>query len=227
MGKALVRQALQIRHGDVCVIGQRPASVGEGIEIQTCGHVLFPRAKGGALQRGRGSRMTLYPISGNSGNRAVDRLLLWITSIMRPTLSIILPTLNAASGLEATLQSLGTPEDTEIVIADGGSTDGTFALAEARGLKTVAAPKGRGSQLATGVASSSGEALFILHADTLLPPDWSEQVVAFLASPQAATGAAAFCLQFDEDLPGARRVARAANWRSQVFGLPYGDQDWC
>lgn len=141
-----------------------------------------------------------------------------------PSLSIVIPTLNAAGPLARTLAAIGTRDGVEIVVADGGSTDDTVAVAEKAGATVVSAAKGRGSQLAAGVAAATGTGLLMLHADTLLPPDWRGEVTGFLESPAATTGAAAFRLRFDADSAGAHRVAAMANWRSRALGLPYGDQ---
>ena len=63
----------------------------------------------------------------------------------RPTLSVVIPTLNAAQQLGRTLDALaGGGIDMEIIIADGGSTDGTQRIARAFGATLIEAPRGRG-----------------------------------------------------------------------------------
>ena len=68
-------------------------------------------------------------------------------------LTAVIPALNAAARLPATLASLS-GQVAEIIVADGGSTDGTQALAQAAGARLVAAPRGRGPQLAAGTAAA-------------------------------------------------------------------------
>jgi rSAM/selenodomain-associated transferase 2 len=141
-------------------------------------------------------------------------------------LSIVIPTLDAAASLPATLASLRERPDTEIVIADGGSSDATSVLARAAGATVVRAPRGRGSQLAAGAAAARGDWLLFLHADTLLAPGWGRAVDAFMAGDGAGDGACAGYFRFvlDDTGPAARRLERLVAWRCRVLGLPYGDQ---
>lgn len=112
----------------------------------------------------------------------------------------------------------------EVVIADGGSTDATCAIAEEMGAKVVSAPRGRAPQLIAGAgAAAKGRWLLFLHADTVLSGDWTDAALAVLRAGDEAR-AAAFTLAFDEDSPAARRTAGLANWRARALGLPYGDQ---
>ena len=83
--------------------------------------------------------------------------------------SVIIPTLNEAAGLPRTLRSLPDEVD-EVIVADGGSTDGTRRLARAWGAEVVRSPRGRARQLNAGAARASGTVLYFLHADTLAPP---------------------------------------------------------
>ncbi|HEY0524800.1 MAG TPA: TIGR04283 family arsenosugar biosynthesis glycosyltransferase [Stellaceae bacterium] len=139
-------------------------------------------------------------------------------------LSIVIPTLNAAAGLGATLAALAEARDAEIVVADGGSRDGTSALAEAAGARVVAASRGRGLQLAAGAAAARGDWLLFLHADTVLPPGWADAVATFVNDPANARRAGYFAFRLDDDDPRARRLERAVAWRCRRLALPYGDQ---
>lgn len=134
--------------------------------------------------------------------------------------SVVIPTLNAAGGLAATLAAAAGAD--EIVVADGGSSDETVAIAERAGARLVTAPRGRGPQLAAGAKVASGDWLLFLHADTLLPPGWRAAAEAFAAGRSDA--AAYFRLRLDDPSPAARRVERLAEWRARRLGLPYGDQ---
>jgi len=139
-------------------------------------------------------------------------------------LSLVLPTLGAATSLPATLARLLPARPGEILVVDGGSRDGTVALAESLGCRVLTSPPGRGRQLGLGARAAKGDWLLFLHADTLLSPDWAAAVEAFLARPGAKTQAAFFTLAFDSSAKAARRVERLANWRARRLGLPYGDQ---
>ncbi|MBT5940515.1 MAG: glycosyltransferase, partial [Rhodospirillaceae bacterium] len=82
-------------------------------------------------------------------------------------LSIIIPTLNAATSLEATLSALEAPGiETQVIISDGGSSDGTQGIATQRGALLIEAPTGRGAQLAEGAKAATRPWLLFLHADT-------------------------------------------------------------
>lgn len=112
----------------------------------------------------------------------------------------------------------------EILVADGGSTDATVAVAEAAGARVVEAPRGRGSQLAAGAAAASGDWLLFLHADCRPAPGWASAVALFLAAPGAAERAGYFAFALDDPSPAARRLERLVAWRCRLLRLPYGDQ---
>ena len=134
-------------------------------------------------------------------------------------LAVVIPTLNAAAGLPAALESLapGRERIGEIAVVDGGSTDGTPEIATAAGVRVIQAPRGRGSQLRAGVAATTAPWILVLHADSRLGPDWPD------ALPRDGR-AGWFRLRLDDPGPAARRIERLANWRARRFGLPYGDQ---
>ncbi len=134
-----------------------------------------------------------------------------------------MPTLNAAGSLPAALAALGDAAD-EIVVADGGSTDGTPEVAASLGARVVVAPRGRGAQLAAGAQSTRGDWLLFLHADTVLAPGWARAAAAFAAEPANAGRAAYFRFSLDDPSPQARRLERLVAWRCRALALPYGDQ---
>jgi rSAM/selenodomain-associated transferase 2 len=136
-------------------------------------------------------------------------------------LAIVIPTLNAARTLPATLiacAEAGAP----VVVADGGSTDATLPVARAAGAMVVQAPRGRGSQLAAGARAAPGDWLFFLHADTHLAPGWAAEARRFMAEQPDRAGYGRFAL--DDDSPAARRLERRVAWRCRALALPYGDQ---
>lgn len=136
-------------------------------------------------------------------------------------LSVVIPALNAAPRLAATIAAVAATA-AEILLVDGGSANSTVTLAQACGARVIAAPRGRGPQLAAGVAAARGDWLLLLHADTRLAPDWLAAAVAHIAAGPARAGYFRFAL--DSADPRARRLERVVAWRSRVLGLPYGDQ---
>jgi rSAM/selenodomain-associated transferase 2 len=137
------------------------------------------------------------------------------------SLSVIIPALNAAATLPACIGALARLPG-EVVVVDGGSTDGTAEVAARLGALVVHAPRGRGRQIAAGVAGARGEWLLLLHADTVLAPDWAATAYPFMAREAAKAGYFRFALDAAE--PQARRLERMVAWRCRQLGLPYGDQ---
>jgi len=143
---------------------------------------------------------------------------------MRAPVSIIIPTLNAASDLGQTLSCLMEGVEAglvrDLVISDGGSSDDTLRLADEWGATCVTGPAGRGGQMARGAEAAQGRWLLFVHADTHLPEGWSKEVAQALDPDTAYFG----LLGFRDGGPAGRFVAGWANLRSKLFGLPYGDQ---
>jgi rSAM/selenodomain-associated transferase 2 len=140
-------------------------------------------------------------------------------------ISVVIPTLDAAAELPATLAALvGVPPIGEVIVSDGGSRDDTVVVARAAGARTLAAPRGRGSQLAAGAAAAGGEWLLFLHADCRPGAGWQRAVVNFIGAPGAAAHAGYFAFALDDDCAAARRLERFVAWRCRNFALPYGDQ---
>ena len=108
----------------------------------------------------------------------------------------------------------------EVVVADGGSEDGTLELAAPLADRVILAPRGRARQMNAGAAAASGDALLFLHADTRLPPDAGALVSAALR--RHAWG------RFDVRIEGASAlfavIAFFMNLRSRLTGIATGDQ---
>ena len=107
-----------------------------------------------------------------------------------PTLSIVVPVLNEAAGLSATLQALAPfkARGVEVIVVDGGSNDGTAVLAQAGGATVILSPRGRALQMNAGANHSSAGVLLFLHADTLLPADADKLIAVALIDSQAVWG---------------------------------------
>jgi rSAM/selenodomain-associated transferase 2 len=140
----------------------------------------------------------------------------------RRRVSVIVPTLDEAEGLARLLLALQRqPELREIVVVDGGSTDGTRDIAAALGARVLLSERGRGQQLRTGAAVASGEILLFLHADSVFPSGGLGAITALLDREPRVPGGN-FRLLFDGDSRFARGLTMFyAGIRR--FGLYYGD----
>ena len=151
---------------------------------------------------------------------------------VQPALSIVIPTLDAAGVLGATLAGAAggiarlaeRGVAVEAVVADGGSQDGTADEARRHGARLVAAAAGRGRQLAAGAAAARGAWLLFLHADTRPAPGWHDEVGAFIVAPGNEGRAAVFRFALDDPAAAARRLEALVALRCRLFALPYGDQ---
>lgn len=136
-------------------------------------------------------------------------------------ISVIVPTLNEAPRLAATLANIrSTLPGAEILVADGGSTDGTPQLAASLGARVTTCARGRGVQLSTGAAHASGDLLLFLHADTLLPANAATVLAAHFARSDTRIGT--FRLAFDN----AGAFLRACAWLTRLDSVftRFGDQ---
>jgi rSAM/selenodomain-associated transferase 2 len=142
---------------------------------------------------------------------------------MKHRLSIVVPVLNEAAGIVDTLRALAPlrARGVEVVVADGGSTDRTAALAAPWADQVLHAPRGRARQMNAGAAAARGSALLFLHADTQLPPDADRHVLAALA---AGAGWGRFDVRISGRHPMLRVVAAAMNLRSRITRIATGDQ---
>ncbi|MFN9090995.1 MAG: TIGR04283 family arsenosugar biosynthesis glycosyltransferase [Alphaproteobacteria bacterium] len=138
-------------------------------------------------------------------------------------LSALIPTLNAAAGLPATLAALR-GQVTEIIIADGGSSDATRDIAQAAGARVLMGARGRGVQLRAAAEAATQPWLLAMHADTRPGPGWQDTVAGFIARPEAEAQAGYFRFRLDDAAPEARRLEAMVAWRCRTLGLPYGDQ---
>ena len=142
---------------------------------------------------------------------------------MTNRLSIIVPVLDEASGIAASLAALLPlrARGHEVIVVDGGSGDDTLALCRGRADAVIEARRGRARQMNAGAAQARGDVLLFLHADTTLP----EQADACIA--RALTAGAQWG-RFDVTIEGASAmfplIATAMNLRSRRTGIATGDQ---
>jgi len=137
-------------------------------------------------------------------------------------LTVVVPALNEAAGIARCLEALAPlrARGHEVIVVDGGSTDGTAGLAAPLADRVIAAPRGRAAQMNAGAAAAHGDALLFLHADTRLPPEADRRVAEALATH--AWGR--FDVAIDSDDPRLAVIAYFINRRSRASGIATGDQ---
>jgi rSAM/selenodomain-associated transferase 2 len=138
-------------------------------------------------------------------------------------LSIIIPVLDEAAGIEAALQALAPyrKRGAEVLVVDGGSRDGTPELAATLADRVLAAPRGRAAQMNAGAAAAHGDALLFLHVDTRLPDAADSLVLDGLTRSGRVWGR--FDVRFNSGaLLGF--IASMMNMRSRTTGIATGDQ---
>ncbi len=135
-------------------------------------------------------------------------------------ISVIIPILNEAKILEKTLSQLQSElEAHELIVVDGGSTDGSVHIAEKYG-KVIASEPGRAKQLNTGAASATGDILIFLHADIWLESGALASAAIALSSGYVGGG-------FQQKIDGThflyRAIETAGNVRGKYLKIFYGD----
>ncbi len=145
-------------------------------------------------------------------------------STLAPRLSVIIPVLNEADEIVASLANLQPLRElgVELILVDGGSSDATIKLAAPLVDKTLVSAAGRALQMNAGAVVARGEVLLFLHADTRLPAGAFEAILHGLTASNKAWG------RFDILIEGRplmlRVIASMMNWRSRLTGIATGDQ---
>lgn len=146
------------------------------------------------------------------------------TAADQPKLSVIIPALNEAAAITATLQALQPLRGRghEVIVVDGGSSDLTIELSRPLTNRVIQARAGRATQMRAGAAVASGSVLWFLHADTVAPADADRLIIQALRHTRAGWG------RFDVQLSQTRLLLRCVAWmmnqRSRLSGIATGDQ---
>jgi rSAM/selenodomain-associated transferase 2/rSAM/selenodomain-associated transferase 1 len=137
-------------------------------------------------------------------------------------ISVIIPALNEAGNVAAAVTSAAQDKPKEIIVVDGGSRDETARVAREAGATVLVSQAGRARQMNAGAICATGNVLLFLHADTLLPQDYSASVAQCLREPGVAAGAFGFAI--GQPFRGSGWIEQTTNLRSRWLQMPYGDQ---
>jgi len=125
-----------------------------------------------------------------------------------PELSVIVPALNEADALPRLIAQLHEQQGVslEVIVADGGSSDGSVERAREHGARVVSAPRGRGAQMNAGAKLARAEHVLFLHADSqLTSPMLLSRALAAVRDAEGSSGARVaghFPLRFERREPG-------------------------
>ena len=133
-----------------------------------------------------------------------------------------MPVLNEAGNLRSTLEQLLLSDNEELIIVDGGSSDDTLSVAVEFTDKVYRTETGRASVMNFGAGKAAGDLLLFLHADCILPENAFEIIRESLNESTVAAGG--FRLSINGPGLSFRVIEAAANLRSRIAGLLYGDQ---
>ena len=142
-----------------------------------------------------------------------------------PWMSVVIPVLNEASTLPLLLADLRSlPFPIQMIVADGGSTDESRAIAVECGAEVVCSARGRGRQLRAGAEHAAAPMVGFVHADARLHADARKQLETMNQHPLPDDVAWVFTLKIESPRWPYRIVEAGASLRTRLFGLPYGDQ---
>lgn len=139
-----------------------------------------------------------------------------------PSISVIIPAINERNSIEAAVHSAREFGADEIIVVDGGSTDGTQEIVEPLPCRTVTSASGRALQMNKGANAAMGQILLFLHADCRLPAEAAGQLRRTAHQNDEFFGG--FRQSIQDPRPIFRLIERGNAWRARNRKLVYGDQ---
>ncbi len=142
-----------------------------------------------------------------------------------PSISIIIPVLNEAARINTLLTHLKAiirENDAEVIVVDGGSSDGSLTAITDPDVIKRRSSRGRGLQMNQGAKAARGDTLLFLHCDTFPPPNAIQSVRAALDDHAIVAGA--FDLGIQSNHPSFKLITLGASLRTRITRIPYGDQ---
>ncbi len=138
-------------------------------------------------------------------------------------ISVIIPAIDEAEVIGAAVDSAQRAGASEVILADGGSSDGTADVAESHGARVVTSDRGRARQQNTGAQLASGDVLLFLHADCCLPETGLQEVRKQLAGSLSRVGGC-FRQRIDDPRRIYRWIESGNHLRATLLKWAYGDQ---
>ena len=136
-------------------------------------------------------------------------------------ISVIIPVYNESKEIGRMLDQLNSYQDRcEIIFVDGESTDGTAESIENAGFTVLHSEKGRARQMNRGAFDSSGDVLFFLHCDSILPDDFDREIKKVMAKNEWGC----FGVKFPSRNFFMLTNRVISNHRAFRRQLPFGDQ---
>ena len=138
-------------------------------------------------------------------------------------LSIVIPVLNDTERLGRLLTTIPADPRIDIVVVNGGAPEGRLtAMCRRPDVRLLTSAPGRGRQMNVGASAATGRWIVFLHADTRLPPQWTDEICRASADPDVVGGS--FRFRLDSAAWQARLIERAVDRRVRWLDLAYGDQ---
>lgn len=137
-------------------------------------------------------------------------------------ISVIIPTLNEQENIQHLVRQLKGIDDLEMIVADGGSTDGTLRLLEGS-CKVVQSVKGRAKQMNAGARIAKGNVLWFLHADSIVVSTMPSSICKVMRGDESVIGGG-FSLRFDDPSILLKWIAIGSDWRAKLSNIFFGDQ---
>lgn len=137
-------------------------------------------------------------------------------------LSIIIPVLDEERTIGSTLEALGSLVAEEVLVVDGGSTDGTGEIVAHKHATLVSSPRGRAHQMNHGARLAKGDVLLFLHADTQLPSSAITDIRSALEDLRCVGGR--FDVRLDEERWIFWLIGNLISLRSRLTKVATGDQ---
>ena len=141
------------------------------------------------------------------------------------TISIIIPVLNEREGVIKVVDYLrkikgGCP--IEIIVVDGDKKGSTIQYIHDKDVIAIKSQRGRAIQMNNGAKRACGDVLLFLHADTFIPHNAFEHIIAVMRTEKYVGGA--FDLGFVSKKWVFKLIASVASLRSRITRIPFGDQ---